>query len=208
MIIKKCIIFFFSLLFMIFFPLVNAGECPYGSVHAYFRLPDREWINATAHPQLLRGEPFEIKVNITISCDLIGLFLKLHEFGTPVYEVLTGPSAIEEIFSCGSHEKINQTSMYIWKLRVRPNTTWTNGYGPLEIFTQFKKTDKDSCKVSFDIITAYISDELWKQNPQQNNNALHLTEKPYEQIPGFTIAELLILVIVLILFLTRKRNHG
>lgn len=156
-----------NLVFMIFVFLVSttmvvtAGECRYGSVHAWVRTTESDWQNATAHPLLKRGEEFEIHISISTKIPLQVFFLKLHEFGTPVFEVLSGPTAIEQLLECRQTIPSNQTFTYLWKLRVRPQTTWVNGYGPLEFFVQFNKNDYDEKRVSFTVLAAYIVDELW-----------------------------------------------
>jgi hypothetical protein len=44
-------------------------------------------------------------------------------------------------------------------MQVRSNTTWVNGYAPLEVFVQFNKNDTDEMRISFDVITAFILDQ-------------------------------------------------
>ena len=141
------VVYFIVLLFLTHMILVHtAGECNYGSVHAWFRTSDGEWENATAHPWLKRGESFEIKTVVTAKADLQVFFVKLHEFGTPVFEVVEGPTMMEQLLECRQNILSDQTFTYVWKMRVRSDTTWVNGYGPLEVFVQFNKND--GCVVS------------------------------------------------------------
>ena len=154
-----------SLLFLSVFvslvPCSSAGECAYGSVHAEVRTHGSPWENATAHLQLKRGEEFILKIIVKATTKLHVLYLKLHEFGTPVYEVLRGPSAIDTLLEYRHPITENTTVTYEWMLRVKSNTTWVHGYGPLEVFVQFNKNDKETCHISFDVIVAYISNETW-----------------------------------------------
>ncbi len=177
---------FTLILFSCYFSSATAGECDYGSMYAWYSMDGETWENATAHPTLKLGEEFKIKVTIFAKTYLGVVFLKLHEFGTPAFEIIEGPTIIEEILDCGHDLEINDTFTYNWKVRVRPDTTWTNAYAPLEIFSQFNVDDDHDCKISFDVIAAYIEDELWEgytgdsdANPQNGN------EKPVT--PGFEI---------------------
>jgi len=109
---------------------------------------------------LKRGETFEVKITMTISTDLKVVYLKLHEFGTPVYEVVTGPTMMEQLLQQWIIPFSEKSWTYLWKIKVRENTSWVNGYAPLEVYVQFNKNDTDTSWVNFDIITAYILDEL------------------------------------------------
>ena len=151
-------------------PIHRAGECPYGSVHAWLRTSDGEWENATAHPMLKRGESFEIKIIVGIKTDLRVVYLALHEFGTPVFEVITGPSTVEQLLEQWGPIQSDQSWSYIWKMRVRANTSWVNGYSPLEVFVQFTKNDADDSSVTFDILNAFIVDELWEHYSVEMDN--------------------------------------
>ena len=156
-------IFFISLLLLFSAaPVHRAGECVDGSVHAWFRSSDGEWENATVHPTLKRGESFEIKIMVQVKTDLRVVYLLLHEFGTPVYEVITGPSRMEQLLEQWKPIRPLQTWTYVWKMRVQANTTWVDGYSPLEVYVQFTKSDTDDSSVTFDILNAYIVDELWE----------------------------------------------
>ena len=187
-------------------PVLTAVECSYGSVHAWFRTSDGEWENATAHPLLKRGESFEIKTVVTIKTVIQVFFLKLHEFGTPVFEVLEGPTAMEQLLECRQNILPDQTFTYAWKMRVRSDTTWVNGYGPLEVFAQFNKNDTTEYRVGFDVITAYIVDELWEGYLKENISENHSSETINGgKLPGFEVRGMFIAVFLLYVF-TRLRK--
>lgn len=187
-----------------FFPAISAGECDYGSMHAWYSKDGVTWENATAHPTLKLGEEFEVKTIISAKVDLASISLKLHEFGTPVFEVIDDSENIDEWIDWFDLET-NDSYTYTWKLRVRPNTTWTNAYAPLEIFSQFDKDDDRNCIVSFDVIAAYIEDELWEgytgdsDTTPENGNETPGT-------PGFEIM-FAICAIVIVLLLKRRQMH-
>jgi sarcinarray family protein len=188
-------------------PVLIAGECSYGSVHAWFRTSDGEWENATAHPWLKRGESFEIKTVVTAKADLQVFFLKLHEFGTPVFEVVKGPTMMEQLLECRQKISSDQTFTYVWKMRVRSDTTWVNGYGPLEVFAQFHKNDTDEYRVNFDVITAFIVDELWEGYLQENISENHSSETIHGGgLPGFEVGGIFIVVFLLCIFIRLKEK--
>ena len=187
-------------------PVLTAAECNYGSVYAWFRTSDSEWENATAHPLLKRGESFEIKIVVTAKTDLQVFFIKLHEFGTPVFEVVKGPTMMEQLLECRQNILSDQTFSYAWKMRVRADTTWVNGYGPLEVFVQFNKNDIAEYRVGFDVITAFIVDELWEGYIQENISENHSSETIQGGgLPGFEVGGMFIVVFLLCIF-TRLRK--
>ncbi len=176
-------------------PLTNAAECTYGSVKAWFRTFSGEWVNATAHPFLHRGESFEIKVSIFTTTDLRVVYLKLHEFGTPVYEVISGPSMMEQVLENREPFEWNHSWTSNWTMQVQANTTWVNASSPLEVFVQFTKNHDDDATVTFDILNAYILDSLWEQYPfetNQNNSVQY--RKPVQLTAPFLIDGMMIVV--------------
>ncbi|MCJ7697851.1 MAG: sarcinarray family MAST domain-containing protein [Thermoplasmata archaeon] len=201
------VVYFIVLLFLTHMILVHtAGECNYGSVHAWFRTSDGEWENATAHPWLKRGESFEIKTVVTAKADLQVFFVKLHEFGTPVFEVVEGPTMMEQLLECRQNILSDQTFTYVWKMRVRSDTTWVNGYGPLEVFTQFNKNDTDEYRMDFDVITAFIVDELWESYTQENTCENFSSQNIHSiKLPGFEVGGMFIVVFVLCIFIRLRK---
>jgi sarcinarray family protein len=188
---------FLVLLFTGACPRFAAVECSFGSVHAWFRLQNDSWENATGHPQLQRGEVFEIKINVTPTVDLQVFFLKLHEFGTPVFEVVEGPIKMEQILECRQHLLSNHTYNYSLKIRVRPDTTWVNGYAPLEVFAQFNTNDSLSDSVNFDVVVAYIVDELWEGYTMGNSSKVDTKVNSHGfELPGFEGTGLLIAIVI------------
>ena len=153
-------IFFFSLIFL--FCLCNsgcAGDCEYGMVHAQIQTIQGRWENATTHLLLHPGERFRLKVTVTVKTSLSAFFLKIHEFGTPVFNVVDGPTEMEQILSYRKPMDADQTYTFFWTISVLLNTSWFDGYAPLEIFVQFTKNETDEAIVNFDAIIAYITSE-------------------------------------------------
>ncbi|MFH1102056.1 MAG: sarcinarray family MAST domain-containing protein [Methanobacteriota archaeon] len=202
------VVYFIGFLFIAsIIPVHSASECNYGSVQAWFRLSDGEWENATAHPLLKRGESFEIKIVVTAKTDIQVFFIKLHEFGTPVFEVLDGPTAIEQLLEYRQNILSDQTFTYVWKMRVRSDTTWVNGYGPLEVFTQFNKNDTDEYRMDFDVITAFIVDELWENYTQENTCENFSSQNIHSvELTGFELEGMFIAVFLLCIFMRLREQ--
>jgi sarcinarray family protein len=188
-------------------PVLTSSECSYGSVHAWFRSSGGEWKNATAHPWLKRGESFEIKIVVTTKANLQVFFVKLHEFGTQVFEVVEGPTMVEQLLECRQNILSYQTFTYFWKMRVRSDTTWVNGYGPLEVFAQFNKNDTAECRVGFDVITAFIVDELWEGYLQENISENLSSETIHGgRLPSFDVGGMFIAVFLLCIFMRLREK--
>ncbi len=200
------IVFFVSLLVLVSaVPTSSAAECAYGSVDAYFRTSNTDWENATAHPILKRGESFEIKILIRIKTDLRVVYIKLHEFGTPVFEVITGPSTIEQLLEHWRPTDSDQPMISVWKMRVRANTSWVNGYSPLEVFVQFTKNDDDDLSVGFDVLNAYVIDELWKNYSQEPPKESYSSQrKDTLRLSSVSITSEIIIVFFIGIFLQRR----
>jgi sarcinarray family protein len=193
------------LFFPWFFPCVSAGECCYGVVHAWFRYQDRGWENATAHPCLSRGDVFVIHVEVVATMSLQMFFVKLHEFGTPVFEVLTGSTQMEQLLECRQQITAGQRFSYQWTIRVRPETSWVSGYAPLEVFVQFNINDSAACQVDFDVVTAYILDEAGNGSGREPTiEPLGSERLKGNGLPGCGDVEM-ITVMVLLVVLWKKR---
>ena len=137
-------------------PGASAGACCYGSVHAWYQGSNGQWVNATAHPVLKPGEVFRLQIRVKLSTVCQVFFLKLHEFGTPVYEVLSGPTQIEELLEYRQKIRVQYPYIFDWTVCVRPTTSWTCGSAPLELFAQLNKDNSKECTVDFDVLVATI----------------------------------------------------
>jgi sarcinarray family protein len=165
---------------------VSAGECCYGSIHAWFQGSNGQWENATAHPILKPGEVFHIKIRVTLSTMCQVFFLKLHEFGTPVYEVLAGQTRMEELIEYRGKIQVQHPYIYEWTMRVRPTTTWTYGSAPLEVFAQLNKNDSEECRIDFDVLVASIIPGVQTGSEAQQVSENHPSyANSRRSLPGF-----------------------
>jgi sarcinarray family protein len=188
--------------FLLLVPCVPAGECDYGVASAWFCRLGAGWVNATAHPRLSRGVVFRVRVEVVAFMPLQVFFVKLHEFGTPVFEVLDGPTRMEQLLECREQISADQRFSFTWTMRVRPETTWVAGYAPLEVLVQFNTHDGLACQVDFDVLTAYILDDDGGQQPITRPTASEPGARG--SMPGFTGGEVL-LAVTLFVVVWKKR---
>lgn len=187
----------------------RAGDCPYGSVQARFKRSEGTWENATAHPVLHLGETFEIQVVVTTWTALSVLFLKLHEFGTPVYEVLDGPSKIEQILEHRGMILPSQNFSYIWSMQVRIDTPWINGYAPLEMYAQFNKNDRELASIHFDVLNAFITDEAFDHHQEDASSATNASAgAKNHRTPSTGIGGIVFIVAFFVLVHRRRKQKG
>jgi sarcinarray family protein len=198
-----------TVLFMIplIVPVTGAGDCRYGSIHAWFQGSAGGWQNATAHPMLRPGQAFQIKITVMMTRTCRMFFLKLHEFGTPVYEVLTGPMRLEELFKHQGGIQRNESYTYTWTLRVRPATTWTQASAPLEVFAQFNDNDSESCEIDFDVINAYIQPGFPRTSEAPQEMEHHVSNSHQGQyVLGIVWRESLLILLMIGVLLSLKHN--
>jgi len=225
---KNLFIFIFSLLvFMMITPKVSAGECEYGTMKAWFSKDGINWENATVHNATSKlGESFFIKAVIRSKIDLVSIDVKIWETGEnnvddSTYELLEGPSCFFTYYDIYPVSK-NDSFTYIWKFRVKPDTEWVDGNAPLNIYTQFDKTDQDNDGISFTIVNMYIQNILWNNYTESlndtintgydNNTGSDITPannpgKPLQntnKTPDFKITGIVMALVLIMLFF--KRN--
>ena len=176
---KNLFIFIFSLLvFMMIAPKVSADECEYGTMKAFFSKDEINWENATVHNATSKlGEPFFVKAVIRSKIDLMSIDIKIWETGEndvndSTYELLEGPSCFFTYYDIYPVSK-NDSFTYIWKFRVKPDTEWVEGNAPLNIFTQFDKTDLNNDGISFTIVNMYIQNILWNNYTESLNDTIN-----------------------------------
>ena len=130
----------------------TAAENEFGIVFAWF---DEE--PATAEGITLKiNEPFTVKATVESKIDA-NIYVRLYEPGvTNAYEVIEGPSEIDEFIDNMNIESGWKTT-YIWKLK--PNGDWTNGNAPINLFVEFSKSYDDDRMIDFTIANPHILDE-------------------------------------------------
>ena len=163
----------------------TAAENEFGIVSA--------WSNdepATVEGMILKiNEPFIVKVTIESKIDG-NIYVRLSEPGvTNAYEVIEGPSEIDEFIDNMKIESGWKTT-YIWKLK--PNGDWTNGNAPINLFVQFDRSFDDIRKIQFTIANPHILDEQYSSFnifPTRTATDPSSTDQPPSQgSPGFGVA--------------------
>ena len=163
----------------------TAAENDFGIVYA--------WSNdepATVEGMVLKiNEPFTVKVTIESKIDgKIGV--QLYEPGvTNAYEVVEGPSEIDEFIKNLNVESGWKTT-YIWK--VKPNGDWTNGNAPINLFVQFNQAYDENRKIDFTIANPQILDEQYSGfnifPTRTTTDPSSTNQSPSQGSPGFGVA--------------------
>jgi sarcinarray family protein len=161
----------------------TASENDFGIVYAWYN--DE---SATVEGMVLKiNEPFTVKVTIESKIDgKIGV--QLYEPGvTNAYEVVEGPSEIDEFIKNLNVESGWKTT-YIWK--VKPNGDWTNGNAPINLFVQFNQAYDENRKIDFTIANPTILDEHYSgPAPTRTTTDPSSTDHTSSQgSPGFGVA--------------------
>ena len=151
----KKIVFFLIILYIIWLSqsvLAEPEENKYGIVNAWYNGQE-----ATVRDvQLKIGETAEIKVEVSSKIDGHVIIKIVNPLKTESYEVVSGPSLIDEsidnlFIESGWHET------YIWT--IKPTGKWTNGNAPLNLYVQFNEAYDEYERVQFTIANPTILDE-------------------------------------------------
>lgn len=163
------------------FQVTSGAENKYGIVKAWFNEE-----NATVNDlQMKIGEPAEIKVEI-ISKVNGHVSLKLNEPGVTIaYNVLNGPSKIDEKIS-NSNIESEWSKTYTWS--IVPNGAWKNGNAPINIIVQFHnlKTQNDEI-IQFTIANPYILDEQYSGAVPKPETTASPAGTPVKEAPFLSI---------------------
>jgi sarcinarray family protein len=169
---------------LIFISNCTAAVNEYGIVYG--------WSNdepATVEGMIFKiNEPFTVKATIESKIDG-NIYVQLYEPGvTNAYEVVEGPSEIDEFID---NMKIvyGWKTTYIWKLK--PNGNWTNGNAPINLFVEFSKSYNDDKIIDFTIANPHILDEQYSSFdiiPTRPTSAPSSTDQPPSHgSPGFGV---------------------
>ena len=167
----------------------TAAENEFGIVYAWF---DEE--PATAEGITLKiNEPFTVKATVESKIDG-NIYVQLYEPGvTNAYEVVEGPSEIDEWIDNMNIESGWKTT-YVWKLK--PNADWTNGNAPINLFVEFSKSYDEDIKIDFTIANPHILDEKYSGfniiPTRTTSDPLSTDQPPSQGSPGFGVAGVLL----------------
>lgn len=139
---------------------IASASSPYGSIDAYYNdelLPGKE----VAKPTIKIGEPFNVKVNLTLNQTSI-LFIKVCSLrvGTP-YEVIKGPSEFDKKLYFESLDP----GTYTFEWTLKPTGEWESGTMPVNIWYQIHNVGEDEplSQGEFTVAYPYISNEHYEE---------------------------------------------
>ncbi|MDW7777364.1 MAG: sarcinarray family MAST domain-containing protein, partial [Methanosarcinales archaeon] len=169
-------------LFLVFSPNSLAAENEYGSVYAWFN--DE---SATVEGYKLKvNEPFEVIIDIESKIDG-NVYVQLYEPGvTTAYEVIDGPSKIEEWID---NPKIQSGWKKTYRWTLKPDGGWTGGNAPINIMVSFSKEGTQQ-PIEFTIANPYILDEQYSgPAPTHTPTDPSSTDQPpgSNGLPGFEV---------------------
>lgn len=180
--------YFFIAIVVVIFILTSTATAtsPYGKIDVYFNdkmLPGKE----IAKPLLKIGEPFNIKINMTVfkEYEVSG---KLTELGNGYFEVIDGPSKMNHDSSIIL--KTNESHIFEWT--VKPTEEWAGGSLPINFHYSFLEKGNPEPVVNSEFTVAYctISNEHYKAEvPTPQEPQVSKTEPSSTSVatPAFTL---------------------
>lgn len=146
-----------GLIFLLLVGIASAGS-QYGSIDVYYNdkiLPGKE----VAKPTLKIGEPFKIKVEITLN-QTSNLFVQVCSLGGNFFEVVDGPSEFEKT----KYIKSLDPGKYAFEWTIIPTDEWAGGSIPINFGYQINLPGEDEPAVKGEFTVAYctISNEHYE----------------------------------------------
>jgi len=134
--------------------------------------------------ELKINEPFTVKVTIESKIDG-DICVQLYEPGAiSAYEVVEGPSKIDECIDNINIESGWKTT-YVWILK--PNGDWTNANAPINLLVKFSKSHDDNRTIEFTIANPHILDEQYLDFNLKITNKQKLEDKYKLHLEGVDI---------------------
>lgn len=178
---------------VVFSPNCSAiPECCYGAFDVWMSLDGQTWLNTTVKNILLCcGQPFYVKAMMKPYIDDVWLALFLFEPGTikaggESFSVVEGPCELNQGCDLGQVSS-GEIKNITWKLQVKKDPFWVEGFTPLSLTSFFQKNINGSWKtedISFSIARIYIVDSLWIEDnvTKINNDGSQINSKIYSWI--------------------------
>ncbi|MGE4495935.1 MAG: sarcinarray family MAST domain-containing protein [Methanosarcina sp.] len=185
----KCLILMSILLLTATVNSATASN-PYGEVYTYDvyyndkLLPDVE----VAKPLLKIGEPFNIKINMTVYHEY-KVSGQMSEIGSGNFEVIEGPSQMNRYSSV--YLKPNESHIFEWT--VKPTDGWAGGSLPINFHYSIVEKGNPEPIVNSEFTVAYctISNEHYEGKiPTSEESSVSETESlpTSASTPAFTLA--------------------
>jgi MAST domain-containing protein len=167
-----------------------AASNPYGEIYTYDVYYNDKLLPGTeiAKPLLKIGEPFNIKVNVTVYQEY-KVSGQISEIGSGNFEVIDGPSEMNRYSS--ANLKPNESHVFDWT--IKPTEGWAGGSLPIDFHYAFleKGNPEPILNSGFTVAYCTISNEHYEgEIPTSEEQPVTETE-PYStsaSTPAFTLA--------------------
>lgn len=185
----KVKLIFSALLVFLLTSSVTLAESQYGSMDVYYNndlLPGTE----VAKPTLKIGEPFSIKISLTVN-QKSDVYASLSCMEKSSFEIIDGPTVRIGDYSKANILEANSTIEYEWM--VKPTERWAGGSLPLDIYYEIYDhgSPEPLVKGGFTVAYPYISNEYYKgEIPTSEEQPVSETEpsSTAASTPAFTLA--------------------
>nr|WP_048185762.1 sarcinarray family MAST domain-containing protein [Methanosarcina siciliae] len=159
----KVKLIFSALLIFLLTSSVTLAESQYGSMDVYYNnklLPGNE----VAKPVLKIGEPFNIKISLTVN-QKSDVYASLSCMEKSSFEIIDGPTLRIGDYSKANILEANSTIEYEWL--VKPTERWAGGSLPLDIYYEIYEHGSPEPLVDGGFTVAYctISNEYYEGEP-------------------------------------------
>ena len=137
--------------------MASAENQYYGIDGVYYN--DEKLIGDAAKPTLKIGEPFTVKIEMTLNQPST-LGFKLGSLGDNMYEVIEGPSE----FKRTKYFKLIDEGTHTFEWTLRPTDGWAGGTLPVNFWYQINMPGEDESVVNseFTIAVPYITTEYYE----------------------------------------------
>ncbi|AKB51563.1 hypothetical protein MSBRW_2310 [Methanosarcina barkeri str. Wiesmoor] len=162
-----------GLLLLSLVDIVSASS-PYGSIDVYYN--DKILLGKeVAKPTLKIGEPFKVKVEMTLN-QTSTLFVQVCSLGGNFFEVIDGPSEFEKT----KYIKSLDSGKYTFEWTIVPTDEWAGGSIPLNFWYQINLPEEDEPAIKGEFTIAYctISNEYYEgetptsEQPETENQSI------------------------------------
>jgi len=146
------------IIFSIMLPgIASAKNQYYGFDGIYYN--DEKVIGDAAKPTLKIGEPFTIKIEMTLNQPSM-LGFKLTSLGDNMYEVIEGPSEFKKTKVI----KLIDEGTHTFEWTLKPTDEWAGGTMPVNFWYQINLAGEDNSVVNseFTIAVPYITTEYYE----------------------------------------------
>jgi hypothetical protein len=115
---------------------------------------------------------------------------------------------MEQLFEYRGKIEVQHPYVYEWTLRVRPDTAWTFGNAPLEVFAQLNTNDSEDAVIDFDVVDAFIvPEDPTNVHPLQRGENCSSEISPMLSLQGFegSLVFMIIGALIVLLGVTHYR---